>query len=118
MATEKDNQFVQYLLDATDTGKIKWEPAAEPDRFVSSFKGKYSIMVDKSEPRDEAPFYYIKLTDEADQELLTVDAEENPRVKALFYLARRRSLNVDSAIDEIMGSAPGPSPITEDDIPF
>jgi hypothetical protein len=114
MATEKDNEFLNYLYSATDSGKVKWQPAAEPDRFVTSFKGKYNVAVDKTESDEVGTFYYVKLTDDADQELLKVFASENRLVKELFYLARRRSLNVDSAIDEIMGLASD----SKDDVPF
>jgi hypothetical protein len=122
MASEKDNAFVNFLYEATNTRKIQWEPAAEPDRFVASFKGKYTVIVDRSAADDNSTVYYMKLTDDADQELLLIYSAENRLVKDLFFLARRKSLNVDSAIDEIMKSVADPAapsaPITDEDIPF
>jgi hypothetical protein len=118
MATEKDLNFLHFIVASTDSGKIKWEPAAEPDRFVTSFRGKYNVIVDKTEQEDGGTLFYLKLTDDADQELLTISHYESSDVKQLFYLARRRSLNVDAAIDEIMGAEPGPGPIKDEDIPF
>jgi hypothetical protein len=123
MATEKDNAFVRFLLEETKAGRIRWQPAAEPDRFVASFKGKYNVVVDKSQDPDDQSFYfYVKLSDDADQELLMVYNSENILVRELFFIVRRISLNVDLAIDEIMksvkGDSPANTPISDEDIPF
>lgn len=123
MASEKDNAFVNFLYEETGTGNIQWAPAAETDRFVASFKGKYNVVVDRSDSDEGGTYFYVKLTDDADQELLLVYGGENRVVKELFYLARRISLKVDSAIDEIMNSVKdtkpqSSGPITDEDIPF
>ena len=103
MATNKDYELVRFLLSGTDSGSIKWEPTAEPEQYTTSFKGKYTVTVNKGE--DE---YWLSLNDENDRQLLNTTNDEDPNVGLLYHRALRASLNVDAAIDEIIG----------DDIPF
>jgi len=111
MATEKDYAFVKYILDSTDNKKVAWEPTAEPDQFVASFKGKYRVLIDKHDsPQSFGSDYWLKLIDEQDHELLTVTSGESEIVKSIYDQAARTSLKVDEAIDEIMSD--------QDDIPF
>jgi hypothetical protein len=118
MATDRDQEFIRFLLAQTLEGKIQWEPTASDDQFTASFKGKYKIFVDKFIPDDSHPYYVMKLTDAKDQELLSMSDSDMPgiEVRKLFENARRRSLNVDTAIDEIMGESAGD--VTDEDIPF
>ena len=117
MATTRDREFIKFLLSETQQGKIKWEPTATDDQFTASFKGKYKIFVDKFIPEDSNPYYVMKLVDVRDQELLSMTDSDMPGVEVrwLFEHARRRSLNVDTAIDEIMGNS---AEVKDEDIPF
>src|SRR5579863_10365143 len=36
MPTDKDNQFVQFVVDNTKSGKLRWEITADPTKFVAS----------------------------------------------------------------------------------
>jgi hypothetical protein len=125
MPTEKDNQFVQFVVDNTKSGKLRWEITADPTKFVASFKGKYKVTIDRGETHDGEPYHWMTLLDDAERELTQVYGRQNRLVAELFDLARRNSLNVDKAIDEIMGDglgddpakSPG-SPVTDEDIPF
>ena len=106
MATEKDIAFVDFLLAETEKGDIKWEATARLQQFTTSLKGKYNVTIDRpynlDNPTDVAR---LKLTDIEDQELLVLTERDYARISDLFDLARRMSLNVDAAIDEILGSA-------------
>lgn len=113
MATEKDLALIDFLVEKTDSGEIRWEPTADTDQFTTSFKGKYNVTVDKGAGGDQVS-YWVTLKDENGRELLVVYQWEHELIKNLFYLARRRSLNVDTAIDEIMGG----SRKDDEDIPF
>jgi hypothetical protein len=117
MATQKDREFIEFLIQETAGEKIHWEATAAPDQFVVGFKGKYKVFVDYMRPDEERTYYVLTLKDEADRELVTVADFEDKDVKKLYHLAQRDSLSVDKAIDEIMGS-PGPTQIKDDDIPF
>jgi hypothetical protein len=112
MATEKDIALVDYLLKLAQEGKLKWEPTARADEFTASLRGKYNIVVARLRPRyDYEPDYSLRLVDESEQELVRVSDRDRSAVTELFELARRKSLNVDVVIDEILGSK-------EDEIPF
>ena len=111
MPTEKDLAFVKHVLAATENGKVQWEATAERDQFVASFKGKYKVLVDKHHASDPFEYdYWLKLLDEEDRELLTITDTETVAVRQIFTQAMRSTLNVDEALDEIMGEG--------DDIPF
>lgn len=121
MATEKDRNLVQFLLNGTNSGEVKWEATAVVDQYASIFKGKYTITVDRGElDRSAGYFYFLTLKDNLDKELLQLLSGEIPQIKELFHKAARASLNVDAAIDEIIGdsSIGGPPKVKDDDIPF
>lgn len=117
MPTPKDISFITFLINETRGQSVKWEPTAEPEQFVVSFKGKYTAKIDRITDGFDHD-YRLCLTDQADRELLSLrDAETEGRLGVLYNLAVRNSLAVDQAIDEIMSPDSEP-PITDEDIPF
>jgi len=124
MATEKDLKFVEFLLGQTTTGKLHWEVTADENQFVVSFKGKYKVTVDRGYDHDaDENIYFLSLFDESDRELLKLYGGDSPSLFKLFSLAKRNALNIDTALDEIMGDetddSSGPSDqIKDGDIPF
>lgn len=112
MATEKDYALIEFLLKGTESGRIKWEPTAEPAQYATSLKGKYVVTVDATTPTRGPDTYWVKLIDEQGREILRLDDEEaGGNIHALFQKVRRASMNVDAAIDDILQ-------ITDEDIPF
>ncbi|MFZ0770127.1 MAG: hypothetical protein WCA49_01410 [Candidatus Sulfotelmatobacter sp.] len=122
MATEKDLNFVEFVLQQTADDKIQWESTADPQKFTVSLKGKYKVTIDRGSDNNDNFYHWLTLLDESDRELLTVYGRESHSVARLFDLAKRNSLNVDQALDEIMSGEPegggSPAPITDKDIPF
>jgi hypothetical protein len=120
MPTEKDIQFLQFIYDQTKDRKIHWEATADESKFVVAFKGKYKVTVDRAWDNErEETYYYLTLVDDTEKELLKIWDEDGKLVRDLFSLAQRDALNVDAAIDEIMGDRKsGSSPISDEDIPF
>lgn len=109
MATAKDIEFVDFIFQKTEDRKVNWEATANEDEFVASFKGKYKLLIQ----RIKGPMgndFRLTLVDDSERDLLVVPDDEYPRVRVLYNLALRNSLQVDAAIDEIMESV--------DDIPF
>jgi hypothetical protein len=104
MATKKDLEFIDYIFEATSTGKANWEAAAEKNSFVTSLRGKYRLTLRKAFDREDGTYYYyVRLADENDQELLKVYSPEYPRLVDLYSAVQRKTLRVDEALDEIMG---------------
>src|SRR5205814_9797624 len=100
MVSEKDIALIKFLLEGTSKGKINWQPAAVADRFTTSFKGKYSVTIDRTTDEDSGNYgYWVNVINDADQELLSVTHRDDPSVRELFEVVRRSSLNVDAAID-------------------
>jgi hypothetical protein len=97
MLTNKDREFIQYLLQSTQDGKLRWESTATTNEFVTAIKGKYKVSV-----RLLGGTHVIAMTDLDDRELLTVISDDYAPVSDLFDSARRVALDVDSAIDEIL----------------
>lgn len=100
MPTSRDLELVQYLLQSSTSGAVRWEPTAEEDEYSASVKGKYKVLVGKL----KGSGCWMTLKDARDQELVTVWEGEYSPVGDLFERARRSSLNVDGALDEILGS--------------
>jgi hypothetical protein len=99
MLSGKDNEFLNYLRDASEAGKIRWQPTAGENQFTASLKGKYNVVTGTD---DDGP--WLKMTNEQDQMMLFIHANDDPadRVGRIFIAARRISLDVDSAIDDII----------------
>lgn len=116
MATEKDRNFVNFLMEQTHAGKVKWEPTASRDEYAAGVKGKYKVIItqmDLREGYDSVEVEKLILRDVDDRALIEITSREWNGVSDLYELARRNALNVDAALDEIMGDATG-----DEDIPF
>lgn len=97
MLTNKDTEFIQYLLQSTQDGRLRWESTATTNEFVTAIKGKYKLLV-----RALGSTRVVTMTDVDDRELLTVTSSEYVPVWDVFDAARRVAMDVDSAIDEIL----------------
>jgi len=97
LVTSKDTEFVQFLLNATQTGKTRWEPTAQPDEFTTTFRGSYTVSVSK--PGSSAQ---LVLADTSDQRLLVLTESDLGDVAILYEYVRRTSLQVDYVIDQII----------------
>jgi hypothetical protein len=99
MLSAKDNDFLNYLRDASEAGKIRWQPTAGESQFTASLKGKYNVVTgtDRDGP-------WVKMTNEQDQMMLFIHAGDDmaDRVERIFIAARRVGLDVDAAIDDII----------------
>jgi|CZKJ01.1.fsa_nt_gi hypothetical protein len=103
MPTEKDIALVDYLLRSTQAGKTKWEPTARANEFTASVRGKYNVVIGLRHEREgweTVDHYVLIITDEQEREL--VNLTDYGPVHDLYELARRASLNVDAAIDDII----------------
>ena len=108
MSEDKDRQFLEQLVEATQQGRISWEPTANLDEFTSSFRGKYSVVVAKRGANN----YTLRMLDDSEREMLKLEYEDEgyapppgqglPRIQQLFELARRTGLHVEEAIADIL----------------
>jgi hypothetical protein len=105
MISAKDQDFIDRLIEATvPGGRIKWEPTATQNQYVSTFKGKWILYVDEYEVKEGRGNYYtLKMTDLNDREMLNFTNGDYSGVKGLYESARRAALRVDEAISDIMG---------------
>jgi hypothetical protein len=102
MATEKDLAFIRFLVEGTKAQTIHWEPTAEPDQYLTSFKGKYSVTIDEARGA-----YWLTMLSQDNIQMLEIKHHEAPAdLQELYLLAQREANNVDAAIDDIMGDIP------------
>ena len=97
MVSSKDILLVKFLAEETEAGRMKWEFTANEDQFVTAVKGKYKLMVMK------LGNYFLRMLDKDDKVLLSISSNEYAPVEELFESVRRVALNVDEAIDDILG---------------
>ncbi len=97
MVTEKDIQFVQFLLDSAQKGKLQWQPSAEQGQFTTTLQQKYTVYITKG-----SGVVTLVLVDNAGQELVSVNQYDIPPVDELYEFVRRQALDVDSVLDQIM----------------
>jgi len=97
MPTDKDQEFVKFLLDSTRLGKIQWQPTAEQNEFTTTLQLKYTVSIST-----KVSFRDLVLTDDAGQQLVAVNSTDIEQVEELYELVRRQALNVDSVLDSLM----------------
>lgn len=97
MPTEKDIEFVKFLFESTKQGKVQWEPTARQNEFTTSLQGKYRVFTN-----NPTGYPMIELWDDADQTLLNLNSIEVGVVAELYEFVRRKALNVDAVLDNLM----------------
>src|SRR5437879_909899 len=103
MPNEKDIAFINFLLESTQQGTLKWEPTAMDGEYAAGLKGKYTVTVERDRDDERDIFYKMTLRNAEDgREILTITAYRGD-LQTLYERAQRLALNVDSVIDEIMG---------------
>jgi hypothetical protein len=99
MITEKDRALLQYLVDNTTNGTLRWEPTAERSEFTAPLRGKYLALVQRTN------IDTLRLVNGEGEVMLTIDENDDKAVEHLWELARRNAFNTDKAIDEIIGGS-------------
>ncbi len=62
------------------------------------------VTLNKAFDREEGVnYFFVKLADENNQELLRVYSADDHRLADLHAVVQRKTLRVDDALDEIMG---------------
>lgn len=98
MVTDKDRSLLNFLTDQTRGGSLNWQPTAEENQFTVSIKGKYSVVMG-----DRGGGYtYLKLINENEQQLVEISSLDTDMVEPLYEFVRRKALDVDRAIDDIL----------------
>lgn len=97
MPTDKDREFVKFLLASTLSGKMQWEPTAQQNQFTTTLQLKYKVFITSN-----GSFSLLLLTDDAAQQLVMISSLDMAEVEQLFEFVRRAALNVDSVLDDLM----------------
>jgi|SRR5580658_10386686 hypothetical protein len=97
MITPKDKALLSFLGKETANGNLKWRATAQDNQFTVSLRGKYNVMLLK-----QGPLVALYLFDVNDRELLQVNQLDDRAVEEIYEYVRRKALDVDGAIDEIL----------------
>lgn len=112
--------LIERLLDLTTEGRIAWQETASEDDFVANLS-QYVVTISRT---DEAtgtgeartPRYWIRVADregtlvdsasdaDFDDILTLIGMSPIEGLKRLFDAARRKALNVDKALSELIAS--------------
>jgi hypothetical protein len=92
---------LEYLVENTQNGKLRWEPTARALEFTTALRGKYSAVVQ----RDNQGTDRLRLENSDGEVMLSIHESQSDYVEALWELARRNAYSVDTAIDEILGGS-------------
>jgi hypothetical protein len=110
MMTKKDLALLEYVLESTAAGTLRWEPTAYEGEFTASLRGLYPVTIRRN-PDDEPDLLTLRNTN--GEVVLQLDGRDDSRINGLYPDARRAAYNVDKIIDEIVAGDK-----TKDDIPF
>ena len=110
MKDPKALELFREVLSKTKAGRIQWEPTANESEYFSVLPGGFTIAVLTWDERDEwgnKSQQIALVLRSGEQELLRVTPEVDDvgwaGLNELFEAARRRALNVDAAVDRLLG---------------
>ncbi|SPE43777.1 hypothetical protein SBA7_1750009 [Candidatus Sulfotelmatobacter sp. SbA7] len=117
----KDDTFVEYIVENTENGKLRWEPTAG-DTFMAPLRGDHTVTIEFNPNGSDI----LSLRSRDGNVILNLFENQFPQMQGLFERARRNAYDVDKVIDEIISGPPlappskkDPSaPIADEDIPF
>jgi hypothetical protein len=96
MITPKDMELAKFVFAESRNGHLKWQTTAEQGQFAASLRGKYSVLLTKR------TYARLTLFDSNAQELTEITGVDSDLIEELYEFVRRRTLDVDRAIDEIL----------------
>jgi len=103
----KTVKFFEEVLSKTKDGKIRWQPTAVDNHFITALGGHFTLSL--SQYTDEAQDfeYALVLKDQEGRILVRVasldDSIEFRGLSELYETARRQALQVDDKIDQVLG---------------
>jgi hypothetical protein len=101
--SEKAKALVAELQQKTEARKITWEPTANQDEFVATFRGKVTFTVSKYEdPSFFGDSYKLVMRDGEGREMLSVTNRNTLGMESLYENAHDSALKVDETIDSIL----------------
>jgi hypothetical protein len=102
--------ILEKVLRATVNGKLQWKATADKDTFIAGLEGKFTLLVQDLGSRSFEP-YYFSMSDSGGN-VITEQTVYNPstpmgsepleydRVKSLYSLARRNTLDIDRKLSD------------------
>jgi hypothetical protein len=104
---EKAKALVAELQQKTESKKIQWEPTANQDEFVATFRGKVTFTIYKYEdPNGDGYSYRLTMRDSEGREMLSFTGRagwaDNLELSRLYEEAHDSALKVDETIDSIL----------------
>jgi hypothetical protein len=113
MEDQKALQLFQEVLAKTKAGRIRWEPTASETQYASILPSGHALLVSMShrensygDPLSDA-FVLVLRRRDIEQELLRVtsdvDGVGEEGLSELYEFARRRALQVDATVDQVLG---------------
>lgn len=120
--TNKDKALIDFIVDATAKGTMRWEPTASENEFLATLRGSHIVTITRNDQDPDV----LTLRNANGQEILVLDGNDDNRINRIHRSAQRNAFDVDKTIDEIIGPALTPEskpettsgPITDEDIPF
>ncbi len=94
-----DTELVTKLIERTQQGKVDWHPTSTKLQYTASFGGNYTVIVDKDFQQDK---FWLSIQNEEGVAIHQIFGSQDYRIPELFFAARRKALNVDQAITDIL----------------
>ena len=94
----KMEEILEKLNRLSNEEKIAWKPTVSPSTF-SAVLGNSSAVISK-----DGLTFHLKLLNSSGDDLDHMYSGDwgNPRMEELYELARRRALNVDAELDDVL----------------
>ncbi len=118
MAYDKLIRLAQLIYEKTKHGDIKWEATAEEGTFQASL-ANYSILIKRLSAASLMPanvllnptYFTIQICNEQGQVIEELSQNEATaadfKIAELFELARRMAMDVEKALDDLIGTLEG-----------
>ena len=93
----KIEAILEKLFQLSREGKIAWKPTVNPTTF-SAVLGDSSALISK-----DGTTINLKLLDSSGDDLDHLSLWGDSRMEQLYESARRRALNIDARLDNVLG---------------
>jgi len=109
MINDKERELLLQIKDKTEKRLVNWEPSAQLDEFLATFKGEISITCRRYLTGDGDHEYAVTIRDREGRELFSEDTagmrgfrEDTTLLRSLYESAHHSGLKYEETLDSLL----------------
>lgn len=107
MIGNKERELIDQIISKTQDRLITWEPTAEIDEFLTTFKGQVSFLCRRYTNEYGNAEFTVSVKDQENRELLTANtqdlfANDKQLLAKLYEVAHHSALKYDETLNSLL----------------